>query len=518
MSLLKANLKKIIPEKQDLIKLLIKEKGYLPVNKEPITIKTIFNGLKGQKQIFWQASKVDPQNGISFQNLTIRDCQLKLIGPKNFADSTSKDVNQDKDRIFYIESMFWLLLTGKTPQRSDIINLIKDINYDAPDVLPEYLSKLIDSLPRNMHPMTKISICVASINFESKFAKKFAQGENNKLDYWEDQYDDIIYILQLLPLILNKIVNNTNKLNIDWSQFISKKEIDSIQNSNDLKKLGNKKPVIDYCLRIASAVTNINKENDSPKTANSSEIASSQANDTNDIIDLIRLYLCLHVDHEGGNVSAHATHLVGSTLSDPALSYSAGLLGLAGPLHGLAAQNSIKFILNLKQRLNINSIDDINKGQKYIERYIWTILGNNQVVPGFGHGVLRNVDPRFTALRTFIELRPKLLEDVNIQLMLKLSDWVTPILIEHGHCKNPYPNVDWATGCLFNYLGLEDINLITVIFGCSRIFGAMTQLVWDRILILPIERPSSIDWNYVDKLIANGNDDTNLANKKIKLN
>ena len=43
-------------------------------------------------------------------------------------------------------------------------------------------------------------------------------------------------------------------------------------------------------------------------------------------------------DHEGGNVSAHTTHLVASALSDAYLSYSAGIAGLAGPLHGLANQ------------------------------------------------------------------------------------------------------------------------------------------------------------------------------------
>ena len=43
-------------------------------------------------------------------------------------------------------------------------------------------------------------------------------------------------------------------------------------------------------------------------------------------------------DHEGGNVSAHTCHLVGSALSDPYLSYGAGMNGLAGPLHGLANQ------------------------------------------------------------------------------------------------------------------------------------------------------------------------------------
>lgn len=52
--------------------------------------------------------------------------------------------------------------------------------------------------------------------------------------------------------------------------------------------------------------------------------------------ECLRGYLTIHSDHEGGNVSAHTTHLVGSALSDPYLSYSAGVNGLAGPLHGLA--------------------------------------------------------------------------------------------------------------------------------------------------------------------------------------
>jgi citrate synthase len=46
--------------------------------------------------------------------------------------------------------------------------------------------------------------------------------------------------------------------------------------------------------------------------------------------DLMRLYLTIHSDHEGGNVSAHTTWLVASALSDPYLSFSAGLNGLAG--------------------------------------------------------------------------------------------------------------------------------------------------------------------------------------------
>jgi citrate synthase len=64
----------------------------------------------------------------------------------------------------------------------------------------------------------------------------------------------------------------------------------------------------------------------------------------------MRLYITIHADHEGGNVSAHATHLVGSALSDPYLSFSAGMNGLAGPLHGLANQECLNYILGFQDK------------------------------------------------------------------------------------------------------------------------------------------------------------------------
>merc|ERR1719207_355601 len=67
-------------------------------------------------------------------------------------------------------------------------------------------------------------------------------------------------------------------------------------------------------------------------------------NDSEAFKDVTRLYLMLHADHEGGNVSAHTTHLVGSALSDPYYSYAAGVCGLAGPLHGLANQECLRWL------------------------------------------------------------------------------------------------------------------------------------------------------------------------------
>ena len=70
----------------------------------------------------------------------------------------------------------------------------------------------------------------------------------------------------------------------------------------------------------------------------SGNLATMLGFDSPQFAEMLRMYLAIHVDHEGGNVSAHCTHLVGSALSDPYLCFAAGMNGLAGPLHGLANQ------------------------------------------------------------------------------------------------------------------------------------------------------------------------------------
>lgn len=161
-------------------------------------------------------------------------------------------------------------------------------------------------------------------------------------------------------------------------------------------------------------------------------------------VDLLRLYLALHGDHEGGNVSAHATHLVGSALSDPFLSYSAGLQGLAGPLHGLAAQEVLRFMLKMQKQV----AGDYSTEK--IEEYLWSLLNSGQVIPGYGHAVLRKPDPRFEALMDFAERRKEVKEGSVFQLVKKNSEVAPGVLMKHGKTKNPHPNVDSASGVLFH--------------------------------------------------------------------
>lgn len=190
-------------------------------------------------------------------------------------------------------------------------------------------------------------------------------------------------------------------------------------------------------------------------------------------------------DHEGGNVSAHTVHLVGSALSDPYLSFAAGLNGLAGPLHGLANQEVLVWLKKMQGELG-DAVTDENK----VKDFIWKTLKSGQVVPGYGHAVLRKTDPRYTCQREFA--LKHLPNDKLFQLVSNIYKTVPPILTELGKVKNPWPNVDAHSGVLLQYYGLKEMNYYTVLFGVSRALGVLASLVWDRALGLPIERPKSM--------------------------
>jgi citrate synthase len=214
-----------------------------------------------------------------------------------------------------------------------------------------------------------------------------------------------------------------------------------------------------------------------------------------DMKRLMRLYLTIHVDHEGGNVSAHATHLVGSALSDPYLSFAAGMNGLAGPLHGLANQEVIMWIMNMREELGGGL-----PTEEQIADYIKKTLSEGKVVPGYGHAVLRKTDPRFSAQQDFYKRYIK--EDDLCEIVQRVYKIAPPILEATGKIKNPWPNVDAHSGALLMHYGLTEFDFYTVLFGVSRALGVLASLVWDRALGHPIERPSSITTDGIKKKIG----------------
>ena len=234
---------------------------------------------RGLTAMVWEGSVLDANEGIRFHGRTISDCHSRL--PKGPTGSEMLP-----------EAMFWLLLTGKVPSTNQIRTFSHELAEKS--AIPPFVENMLDNFPADLHPMTQFTSAVAALNHNSVFAKAYEKG-TNKADYWEPTFDDSISLIAKLPTIAAKIYQNSYRGG------------GSLPGEIDLEQ--------DLSYNFAAMLGMGGKQN-----------VNFQ--------DLIRLYLALHGDHEGGNVSAHATHLVGSALSDPMLSYAAGLAGLAGPLHG----------------------------------------------------------------------------------------------------------------------------------------------------------------------------------------
>jgi len=215
---------------------------------------------------------------------------------------------------------------------------------------------------------------------------------------------------------------------------------------------------------------------------------------TGHFADLIRLYMTLHSDHEAGNVSANTCHVVGSSLADPYYAVSAGLGGLAGPLHGLANQECLRFVLGVADRFGGIPTE------KQLTEYVWDVLKSGRVIPGYGHAVLRVTDPRFTAFHAF---GSRVFKDDPLFSIVDMGFHLIPgILKEHGKAKSPYPNVDAVTGALVHHFGLTESNYYTVLFGVSRSLGMLSQLIWNRALGTAITRPKSVSMDWIEKRVG----------------
>jgi len=433
---LKTTLKEVIPVKREQLKKLKAEHGQKSLGE--VKVENVIGGMRGIKGMLWEGSVLDADEGIRFHGKTIKDCQQVLPKGKTGTEMLP-------------EAMFWLLLTGQVPTTEQVRGLSAELADKA--ALPPFVEKMMENFPKTLHPMTQFAIAVSALNHDSVFAKAYESGLH-KSNYWEPVYEDSISLLAKLPTIAAKIYHQT--------------------------------------YGPGGALPTISRDADWSKNF---AIVLGKPEDEG-FTDLLRLYLALHGDHEGGNVSAHATHLVGSALSDPFLAYSAGLQGLAGPLHGLAAQEVLRFILKMQDALK-GKVS--NEG---IEQYLWQTLNSGQVVPGYGHAVLRKPDPRFDALMEFASARPEIAADPVFQLVKANSEVAPQVLIKHGKTKNPHPNVDSASGVLFWHYGFRETLYYTATFGVSRGLGPLAQLIWDRALGLPIERPKSLSMDAILKAVG----------------
>jgi len=405
------------------IKDILKEHGNRKIGE--VTLSQIYQGMRGMTGLVTETSLLDANEGIRFRGYSIPELQNRL--PK------AKDGNEPLP-----EGLFYLMLVGELPSEEDVQRVTSILQRRSH--VPNYVFDTIEALPVNSHPMTQFVVGIMALQTESKFQKKYGEGMNKK-EYWEAAFDDSMDLLARLPRIAAYIYRRKYK------------EGKHIQPNGLLDWAGNFAHMMGY--------------------------------EDETFWELMRLYMTIHADHEGGNVSAHATHLVGSALSDPFLSFAAGMNGLAGPLHGLANQEVIKWIFEMQEELKVES-----PTKDQIADYVRKTLGEGKVVPGYGHAVLRKTDPRFTAQMEFG--KKHMPDSPLVNIVWNIYEVVPPILQSLGKVKNPWPNVDAHSGALLVHYGMVEYEFYTVLFGVSRAMGVLASLCWDRVLALPLERPKSV--------------------------
>ncbi|GAB4823211.1 hypothetical protein N2152v2_010257 [Parachlorella kessleri] len=426
LTTLKEVLEAKIPEQQSKYKSLKKEFGSAKLGE--VTVEQAIGGMRGIPAMVWDTSLLDPEEGIRFRGFSIPELQEKLPAAKE----------NSPFRCPLPEGLLWLLLTGDLPTVEQTKWVTEDLRRRSH--LPKYVCTLMEHLPHGTHPMTQLAQAVLALQVESKFQKAYTSGVH-KSKYWESIYEDSMDLIAKLPAIAALIYRNTYKGG----------------------KLIDADPNLDWAANLAHMMGYSDEG----------------------CLEMMRLYQTIHADHEGGNVSAHATHLVGSALSDPYLSFAAGMTGLAGPLHGLANQEVLRWINE-----TTHDLGTATPTKEQLQEFVWATLKGGKVVPGFGHAVLRKTDPRYTCQRGFAQAY---MPDYDLfKLVSLLYDVVPDILTQTGKVKNPWPNVDAHSGVLLQYYNITEENFYTVLFGVSRSIGVLSQGIWSRALGLPIERPKSL--------------------------
>lgn len=347
----------------------------------------------------------------------------------------------------YVEGIVHLLLTGEIPTENEVNELAEEFKQRAE--VPKYVFDVLRKMPKDSHPMAMFSAAILSLQKEAEFVKAYRKGLN-KMDYWDPTYEDAMNLIAKLPVIAAHI-------------FRMKYRDDKIIAAD---------PKLDFGGNFAHMM-GIDKPYD----------------------DIARLYFILHSDHESGNASAHTGHLIASTLSDIYYAISGALNALAGPLHGLANEMVLRWIQGVMDKMGGKT-----PNEEEMKKFVWDTLNSGGVIPGFGHAVLRKTDPRYAAQRKFC--LSHLPNDPIFKYVDILYKVVPPILEKHGHAKNPWPNVDAQSGVIQWHYGIKEYEFYTVLFGIGRAIGISSNIVWDRALGYPIERPKSLTTDMLEKVVG----------------
>jgi citrate synthase len=432
-SVLKQHMTDKIPAWNKRISKLIHDYGAREI--AAVTVEQLYGGIRNVPIQVSDISYVDAQTGIRLRGYNIAEL-LNLL-PK------AKDSDYP-----LIGGLYFLLMTDEFPSEEEALQVEEEWRKRA--ALPGYVLDLLKILPASTHPMNMFSMAILAMHNESVFSPRYIDGMK-KSEYWDAYLEDSLNLTAKLPGLAAYIYNLKYR---EGKQIATNPELDWAGNFAHM----------------------IGKGND------------------HEYMELSRLFFFLHADHEGGNVSAHTSYIVASALSDVYYAVSAGMDGLAGPLHGLANEDCLRWLLQMRE--SFSEMPDA----KQVEQYALDWLNAGKVIPGYGHAVLRVTDPRFTAQNKF---GSRYLANDEIYRLANLVFQTVPgVLTKLNKVKSPWPNVDAITGALQYHYGITQFDFYTVLFGVSRCLGLTTHAVWCRALGRPIERPKSLTTRILEQMIS----------------
>jgi citrate synthase len=432
MKSMKERLNVLIPEWRQRVSKLVREHGDVVVG--DVKISQVYGGMRSVRALVTDISFVDPNQGIRFRGNTIPEVIEALPKPPGAT-------------MPYVGGLYYLLIVGDMPNEEQALEIENE--WRKRSEIPPFVFEVLKAIPREAHPMMMFSQAILALQIESVFARRYAEGMT-KDEYWEPMLEDSLNMTARLPIIAAYI----HSLKYGSGKFVRPD------------------PNLDW----------------------GANFAYMMGMPTDEFKNLARLYFILHSDHESGNASAHATHLAASTLSDIYYAFSAGLNSLAGPLHGLANQESLRWIL---------SVHDHFQGvpsEEQLREFAWETLNSGQVIPGYGHAVLRRPDPRFSAQFEFAQ--KYLPNDELFKTASVVNEVVPQVLKKQGKAKNPWANVDAISGTLLYHYGLREFDFYTVMFGVGRSLGVSANAIWARALGQPLERPKSLTTKMLEDIAA----------------
>jgi citrate synthase len=420
-----------LPKWQERLTHLLTEYGDQPIGE--ITVASVYGGMRGLFALVTEISHVDPSQGLLIRGYSVDELLSQLPRPEG-------------SHFPLLGGLYHLLLVGQFPT-GDEARAVEDV-WRARQGLPGYVIDMLRAMPAKAHPMTLFSQAILAMQPESRAARAYHEGISRS-EYWRPTLEDALTISANLPTLAATIYNLKYR--------------DGVEVLPD--------PDLDWAANFAHMIG----KGDDPE-----------------YMELTRLFMTLHSDQENGNASAHTSHLVGSTLSDLYLSTSAGLNALAGPLHGLANQETLRWLQALQALYgNLPTSAELRE-------FALETLNQGMVIPGYGHGVLRRTDTRFTSQYRFAEAY--LPDDPLFQLVKRVYEVIPDVLRELGKVKNPYPNVDAISGTLQYHYGIEP-EFCTVLFGTSRLLGLTAHAVWARALGQTIERPRAFTTDRIETML-----------------